>query len=132
VADFCEFSVDTRYLPGTDPKEVLEEIKNIVRSVTPKFKIEIDDIQYPYEISARHPLVQTYLKTAKKMGIMAHLKGSEGATVITFFEKKGIPAVATGYGSHGVAHITDEFVKINHLSRGSKLLEEFLREYDKV
>jgi len=132
VADFCEFSIDTRYLPGTNPKAVLKDVEKIIRSVTKKFKIEIDDLQYPYEIDPKHPMVGAYLKAAKRMNIKAYLKGSEGATVITFFQDKGIPAVATGYGTHGVAHITDEYIKIDTLYRGTKLLEQFLKDYDKL
>jgi acetylornithine deacetylase/succinyl-diaminopimelate desuccinylase-like protein len=66
------------------------------------------------------------------MNIKAHLKGSEGATVITFFQDKGIPAVATGYGTEGVAHITDEYIKIDTLYRGTQLLEQFIKDYDRA
>ena len=132
VADFCEFSLDTRYLPGMDPYAVLKEIKGIVALVVEKFKIEIDDLQYPYEIEREHRFVKTYVQSAQKMGFPTTLKGSEGATVITFFKKHGIPAFATGYGSSGTAHSTDEYVKIDHLYRGAQLLEVFLKEYDQT
>lgn len=130
VADFCEFSIDTRYLPGTNPHDVLKEIKKIVGREVENFKIEIDDIQYPYGISARHPLVKTYLKTCIGMKQKAKLTGSEGATVISFFKKKGIPAFATGFSSKGTAHATDEYVEIENLYRGAKVLEKFIKEYD--
>lgn len=129
VADFCEFSIDTRYLPGTTPGQVLGIIKRIAKSVTPRFKIEIDDIQHPYEISTTHPLVQTYVKTCRCMKIKPQLTGSEGATVISFFKKAGIPAFATGFAASGTAHTTDEFVRINDLCRGARVLEAFLKEY---
>ncbi len=130
VADHCEFALDMRYLPGMDPYKMMDEVKNIIRQVTPKFKIEIDDWQYPYEIEADHPLVQSYLETSKRMKCKTELKGSEGATVISFFKQYGIPAFATGYGSQGTAHTTDEYVKIDNLYRGAKLLEAFLKDFD--
>ena len=130
VADFCEFSLDVRYLPGMNSDKVLEEIKKIIGKVTAKFKVEIDDLQQPYEIDQNHLFVRTYVRTAKKLGYKTTLKGSEGATVITFFKKHGIPAFATGYGSSGTAHTTDEYVKIDNLYHGSRLLECFLKEYD--
>lgn len=132
VADFCEFAVDLRYLPGMDPQKILKEIKRIIEGEAKKYKIEIDDIQYPYEINSRHPLVQTFVKASRSMGIKAHLKGSEGATVISFFKKKRIPAAATGFGAVGTAHITDEYVVIDDLCRGAKVLEQFLKEYDRL
>ena len=132
VADFCEFSADFRYLPGTNPKEILKELKHAIEQETKKYKIEIDDLQYPYEIDKDHPLVKTYVSTSRKMGFDAKLMGSEGATVISFFKKKGIPAIATGYGSSGTAHITDEYVRLSDLYHGSRVLEKFVKDYDKI
>lgn len=129
VADFCEFSVDTRYVPGMNPHEILNEFRKIIKTESKKFKIEIDDIQYPYEISCEHPLVKTYVNAARKMGIQAHLKGSEGATVISFFKKQNIPAIATGFGASHTAHSTDEYAEIKTLYEGSKVLERFIKDY---
>ncbi|OGX07854.1 MAG: hypothetical protein A2Z88_05460 [Omnitrophica WOR_2 bacterium GWA2_47_8] len=130
VADFCEFSLDNRFLPFMKNKYVLDEVKKIIRSVTPRFKIIIDDLQQPYEINARHPFVKQYLQTAKRMKQKTRIKASEGATVITFFKRHNIPAFATGYGSSGTAHTTDEYVSINNLYKGSQLLEQYLKDYD--
>lgn len=130
VADFCEFSLDTRYLPGTTSKYVFRTIEKVVKTETDKFKIITDDLQLPYEIGANHPFVRQYVKTNEKMRCKARLKGSEGATVITFFKKHGIPAFATGYGSSGTAHTTDEYVEVEKLYRGTKVLEQYIKDYD--
>ncbi len=132
VADFCEFSLDTRFLPGMKPQPVLKEITRLIRQEARKFKIIIDDIQLPYTIDPKHPVVSAYVNTARRMGFKAALKGSEGATVITFFQKYGIPAFSTGWGAHGVIHANDEYAKIETLVQGSKVLEAFLKEYDRI
>lgn len=132
VCDFCEFALDTRYVPGMTPEQVLGDIKRIIRSETSKFKIEIDDLQYPYEMDKNHPGVKLFLQVAKKMKCPTVLQGSEGATVITFFKKHKIPAFATGFGSSGTAHTTDEYVKIDTLCRGTRMLEEYVKAYDKI
>lgn len=132
VADFCEFALDTRYLPDMSGQKVLAEIKSIVRSETKNFKVVVDDFQQPYAIAQDHPFVRTYLATSKKMRAPIHVKGSEGATVITFFKKHGIPAFATGYGAHGTAHSTDEFCIVEPLFKGTQLLEQFLKDYDRT
>ncbi len=131
VADFCEFALDTRFLPSMKATDVLKKIRDIVKSEVKKFKIEIDDLQQPYEISAEHPIVKIFVTTAKRFGIKAKLKGSDGATVITFFKKHKIPAFATGFGSRGTAHTTDEYVEIENLYKGARLLEAFIKAYDK-
>ncbi len=130
VADFCEFSLDVRYLPGMNPKKILREIRLLVCKDTRKFKIEADAIQHPYEMDPKHAMVNAYIQTALKMKAKAQVKGCEGATVITFFKNKGIPAFATGFGTHGTAHTNDEFAKINILIKGARILEEFLKKFD--
>ena len=131
VADFCEFSVDLRFLPGTRHQDVISILREAIRKETSRFKIEFDDIQQPYEISADHPFVSAYLKTAKKIPVKVDLKGSEGATVMTFFKKYKIPAFATGFGTSGNAHATDEYAKISILHKGAKLMERFILDFDK-
>lgn len=132
VPDYCEFALDLRYLPGTSPKEVLRKIRKAVQSVHPRFKIIVDDLQLPYTIDRQHPAVALYLRTARKMKCPTTLQGSEGATVITFFKKHGIPAFATGYGARGTAHTNDEYVRIKTLYAGTKLLEQYIKEYDRL
>ncbi len=132
VADFCEFALDLRYVPGMDPQAILRRLRATVRTVTPRFKISIDDLQLPYAIAPTHPAVELYLKTARTMKCPAAVKGSEGATVITFFKKHGIPAFATGYGARGTAHTTDEYIRVNTLHTGTRLLEQYIKEYDRI
>jgi acetylornithine deacetylase/succinyl-diaminopimelate desuccinylase-like protein len=58
------------------------------------------------------------------------VKGSEGATVITFFQKKKIPAVATGWGASGCAHATDEYARAADLYQGAIVLERAIKLFD--
>ena len=132
VADFCEFSVDIRYLPSMTMPQVLKDMKRTIGKETKNYKIIIDDHQLPYAIDPGHPFVKTYVKTAKKMGFNAKLIGSQGATVITFFQDYGIPAFSTGWGAHGVIHANDEYAEIKTLYNGARLLERYLKEYDAV
>lgn len=127
VADWCTIETDLRYLPGMSAKMILADIKKLIARRAKKFRIEIDGLQNPYEIARGHPLVRALLGRWRKYRSSAKLKGSEGATVITFFKEKNIPALATGFGSKGCAHINDEYVKIDELYCGANALEEFLK-----
>lgn len=128
VADWCDFELDIRYLPGEPSvKAILEDIKSIIAKRAKRFRIKIDGIQAPYEIDKSHILSESLLKCWRGHSKASGFKGSEGATVITFFKEMGIPAVATGFGSKGCAHINDEYVRIDNLCRGAEALEEFLR-----
>lgn len=148
VSDWCEFELDLRFLPGMSATNMLKTIKNIIRRHTHKFKIEIEGLQEPYEINRQHPLVKYLIKAAKGLKIDAKITGSEGATTIAFFQgkrapakrinlgsrvslaqEKNIPAVAFGVASYGCAHISNEYISINNLYNGAKVLEMFLKIY---
>jgi len=140
VADWCEFELDFRFLPGMSARSLLKDIKNIVKRQSDKFsqrsglsvrrgKLEIEGIQEPYLINQTHPLVVHLKKAMRKMKVRPLIRGSEGATVISFFKHKNIPAIATGFGSGGCAHTQDEYIKIDNLYKGALVLEEFLKSY---
>jgi succinyl-diaminopimelate desuccinylase len=129
VADWCELKVDLRFLPGMNPQQLLKIIRKIVSKDTKKFKIEIEALQYPSELDRGNYLVNCLIKTNKRLSNKAKIKGSEGATVMSFFNEKKIPALATGFGSRGCGHASDEYVKINDLYKGAKAIEEFIKEF---
>ncbi|OGX32289.1 MAG: hypothetical protein A3D27_01085 [Omnitrophica WOR_2 bacterium RIFCSPHIGHO2_02_FULL_46_37] len=127
VADWCDFEIDVRYLPGMPVKALLSRIKKLIAGRAKRFKIKINGLQSPYAIAGGYPLISFLLKVWRKHHPPSKLRGSEGATVITFFKDKGIPAIATGFGSSGCAHINDEYAVIDKLYSGAKALEEFLK-----
>lgn len=129
VADWCEFELDVRFLPRMSAEKLIRNIKHIIKKYAKKFKIEIQGIQQPYYIKETHHLVRNLARTMQKNRLKAAIEGSEGATVITFFQAKNIPAVATGFGSEGCSHVADEYVKTDNLYKGALVLEEFLKNY---
>lgn len=132
VADWCEFEVDIRFVPGMEAKMILGQVRRIFDRTGYAYKIEINDVQEPYEIDTRHPMILALQKAARAVSVRSSIKGSEGATVITFFKKKKIPAVATGYGARGTAHATDEYARVDDLWRGALVLEKFIKLFDKA
>jgi acetylornithine deacetylase/succinyl-diaminopimelate desuccinylase family protein len=128
VADFCEFEVDLRFLPGMQAAKLLAQARKIIRGQAKKFALEIDGIQAPYEISPKHWLVASLIKSLKNSRAAVKIKGSEGATVMTFFQKRGIPALGFGFGAEGQAHTSDEYVLIDDLCRGAEVLRRFLKD----
>ncbi len=130
VADRCDFELDIRFLPETPPARILSELKSILRkNAAGRYKIAVQSLQRPYSIGVEHPLVEHLREAMRSRRVRPKISGSEGATVITFFQERGIPAVATGFGCEGCNHISDEYVKIDNLYRGAGILETFLRNY---
>ncbi|MGE5309341.1 MAG: M20 family metallopeptidase [Deltaproteobacteria bacterium] len=129
VADWCEVELDLRFLPGMRPAALLSGLKTAARRHARKFEVEVLGVQQPYEIGEGHRLVTQMKKAMTSRGIRPMLKGSEGATVISFFQKAGIPSIATGFGTEGNCHVNDEYVKADNLFRGAGVIEEFLRTF---
>ena len=129
VSDWCECELDFRFLPGTSEKQILLNLKRTISRYSRNFKIEIQGIQNPYSINPQHPLVKCLASAMCKVKVKPQLSGSEGATVITFFKARNIPALATGFGKEGCAHIADEYAQVSNLYKGSKVLVEFLKDY---
>lgn len=129
VSDWCEFELDFRFLPGTSHKAILRNLKKTIRRYSRNFKIDLQGIQEPYYINPNHPLVRHLLSAMRRAKVKPHISGSEGATVITFFKARNIPAVATGFGSEGCAHVADEYARVSNLYKGAKALEGFLKNY---
>lgn len=135
VSDWCTFELDFRFLPGTSEKQIIENLKKTIfrycrKFVGSSFKIQIQGIQAPYYIDPGHKLVVRLAQAMRKESVKPRISGSEGATVITFFKERNIPAVATGFGAEGCAHIVDEYARISNLYKGSLVLERFLKEYE--
>lgn len=129
VSDWCEFELDYRFLPQTTEKKLLANLKKIISLYSRKFEIRIQGVQAPYEINSGHALVKSLNYAMRKVGVKPRISGSEGATVITFFKKNNIPAIATGFGKEGCAHIADEYASLKSLENGVKVLEEFLKNF---
>ncbi|MFH1622651.1 MAG: ArgE/DapE family deacylase [Candidatus Omnitrophota bacterium] len=130
VADWCEFELDIRFLPGMHKNEIIKIIKNTIRSYTKKFKFVISVAQAPCETGTNHILVRSLKEASLKTNNKYTFKGSEGATVMTFFDKHNIHSVATGFGSAKCAHTTNEYVKIDNLIKGYHMLKNFLFIFD--
>ena len=77
-------------------------------------------------------IAESFIRSVEKVGRKAHLKGSDGATVISFFQHEGITAFATGFGKSGTLHANDEYAEIPTLYHGARALEQFVRDYDAI
>ena len=129
VADWCEFELDLRFLPGMSSSEIIRVIRRLIKDYAEKFTIEIKAIQMPTQISCQHPLVDCLKKAAFAHKIKPRISGCEGATVITFFHNRNIPAIATGFSCSGCAHSSREYIKVDYLYKGAKVLERFLKNF---
>jgi len=129
VADWCEFELDFRFLPGMSAKDILQDLRCIVKKHARKFRLKVSSIQNYFLINEDYFLVGSLKKAFLSVGARPSVEGSEGATTISFFQKEKIPAVATGFGCAGCAHTANEYIRIDSLYKGAVALEAFLKNF---
>ncbi|MFL5823473.1 MAG: M20 family metallopeptidase [Solirubrobacteraceae bacterium] len=122
VPDECQLSVDIRYLPGQDPHEILEQVRQI-----PGIDVTRTFIHPPVRVARTDPFVQALRESVKRAITGEALSvGREGASDAAAFLTVGIPAVEFGPSGEG-HHGPDEWVSVSSLARYRRALGEFVR-----
>jgi acetylornithine deacetylase/succinyl-diaminopimelate desuccinylase-like protein len=116
VPDSCELEVDTRTIPGQDPREIAE----LVKKASPGIEISV------WEASALntdpgHPLIQLLLRNGSR------LTGAPWFCDAAVFAEAGIPAIAAGPGCIAQAHTNDEWISVAELELGVEFYRAFLK-----
>jgi succinyl-diaminopimelate desuccinylase len=112
VPDRCEITVDIRFVPGQDPKEILRQIRAIQ-------DVEVLKVleRAPAIVSRRNPFVVALRDAVALTGEGAGVAvGRDGASDAFAFLEAGIPAVEFGPSGNG-HHGPEEWVSIASLAR---------------
>lgn len=122
VPDRCEVTVDIRFVPGQDPKEILRQIRAI-----PDVEVLKVLERAPAIVSRRNPFVIALRDAVGRTGEGAGLAvGRDGASDAFAFLEAGIPAVEFGPSGNG-HHGPEEWVSVASLARYRQALVEFVR-----
>jgi succinyl-diaminopimelate desuccinylase len=122
VPDLCGLDVDVRYLPGQDPEQILDSVREI-----PDVQVTKVFIRDPAIVERSNPYVQL-LASAVAEGTPADRisVGRDGASDAISFIEAGVPAVE--FGPEGAGHHgPEEWVSIPSLARYRAALVEFVR-----
>lgn len=117
----CECTLNIRYIPGQTPEKIIKELRGIARKIG-KFSLETEVYMPPHEVHPHNRFVISMIQNAEKAGIKTRLDGMSGATVAKNLALHGIPAVGFDLNSNDVAHIANEYVKIDNIFKYAKIL----------
>jgi succinyl-diaminopimelate desuccinylase len=122
VPDLCTMAVDVRYLPGQDPAEILDQVREI-----PDVDVTRTFIHPPVAVSRTNPYVQA-LRDAVTRAVHGETLsvGRDGASDAAAFLAAGIPAVEFGPAGEG-HHGPEEWVSLSSLARYRRALADFVR-----
>jgi len=130
VAGYAVFELDIRFPPPLTKEKIIKHLKRTFSKHLPKYKLTVLAHQEPIEIDKNSFLIKTLKSTLKSYGITPCLKPSFGATVINFLKKEGIETFAFGFGTKGCAHTKNEYVTIANLTRGVRVLRDYIINLD--
>jgi succinyl-diaminopimelate desuccinylase len=123
VPDECSMAVDIRFLPGQDPREILEQVGRI-----PECEVVKTFIFPPVSVARTNPYVQA-LRDAVSRSVPdkeVMSVGRDGASDAVAFMAAGIPAVEFGPDGAG-HHGPEEWVSVPSLARYRRSLVTFVR-----
>lgn len=126
VPDHCEISLDIRYLPEQDRREVLRQIQSVCQQFETEAKIlsEADPVVTPID----HPLVQQLHKICLKHDPKVILFGQDGSSDARFYTPLGVPGIEFGPAGGG-QHSADEFIDYPKLLLYKEMLREFILSF---
>jgi acetylornithine deacetylase len=132
--DRCELVVERRTLPDEAVAAVaaeFEEVLEAVRRERPGLDAElIVGLTRPgTEVAADHPLVSGLLAALEAEGESPAIEGMTAWVDAALLNEAGIPAVCFGPGSIAQAHSADEWVDVEEIRRGTRVLTRFCRAF---
>jgi acetylornithine deacetylase len=69
----------------------------------------------PAETDPAHPLAETMLTSARRVNPGAEATSMQGASLLPWYTRRGIPGVIFGPGNVAQAHGVDEFIDLGSL-----------------
>jgi acetylornithine deacetylase/succinyl-diaminopimelate desuccinylase-like protein len=127
VPDRCTILIDRRTLPGETEAGVQREFMAVLRRQKLKAAFVKRDLPaaLPLETDPKLPLVARFLRSVgqrRPVGVRYFCDAS-------VLGRGGIPSVVFGPGDIAQAHTADEWVSVEALERGKRLLRRFLESF---
>jgi acetylornithine deacetylase len=126
VADYCALEYNLWYYPHQSLEGIKAQFEERVLQACqrdwwlqrhpPRFRWALHGLTNPpAETDPAHPLAQTLLAASLRVDARAHLTAMQGASLLPWYTRRGIPGVIFGAGSVSQAHGVDEFIDLDNL-----------------
>ena len=124
----CSILADRRTIPGEKESEVLAEVRNLLKSHGLKATVisAKESACLPLETSPSVPLVKQFMGAAGQSQPI----GAQYFCDAAILSSKGIPSVVFGPGGIAQAHTDDEWISLESLERGTRVLGRFLKSLE--
>ena len=106
-----------------------ERIEKIFRKSRIKYRISLNFLASPYEISEKNQFVEKFCDSAIKIRKGARICGLSCATEASLLGEYNIPAVVFGAGMLKNAHSAGEMVKICDIIKARDIVISYVLDY---
>lgn len=133
----CEFTFEYRYLPGVDPDQIIERIREYatqkllpeMHRVDSQTAIEFEQVMdYPGMYTDTNHELTHFMK---RMSIDPQLSKVAFGTEGGLFNQAGIPSIICGPGKIDQAHKPNEYVELDQLIRCEELMDRLIVDLQK-
>jgi acetylornithine deacetylase ArgE len=130
VPAVCVVSLDRRLLPGEQAEELLDEMKRILERIREngeclEYTINVKQQVPPFESDADSQLVRILQEGGEKAGHCIHAMGAAWCSDAAVLCAHSDHTVVFGPGSIRQAHAAIEYIDLNELRRGSRILQHY-------
>jgi len=127
IPENCRAEIDWRILPGRDPKQCLEELREaVLAQAGSELSAEIMNQYESMETDEKQPFVRALCEAVKYVNSSMKMVAVPYVTDASAFVEHQIPTVIFGPGSPAQAHTQDEYVEIEQLKKGLAAYKGFL------
>lgn len=131
IPEEAEFDFDLRFLPGTDPDEVLAPIHRRAAELEQRMREKVPDSHVLLMKRTSVPALVPNADTQPLVDALFQAGASTGGFVAFtteggLYQQAGIPAVACGPGDIAQAHTADEYVLSSQLAMCERVLAQLL------
>lgn len=131
VPDHCVLELDRRLLPGEDRDEQLGAIEALLQTlkadeVLTGYGLEVIKASAPYQTDPDGPLARQFRKAAEVAEVPFRVAGTPWYSDAGPFSASCGETVVFGPGSIQQAHTADEFIALDSLDAGCRMLGAFL------
>jgi len=132
--DTCRIVLERRTLPGEDVQDVVAEFQGVLDDVSGRFpgmkgRLAPGLFRPGTEVPLQTPLVRSLLGAAREEGLEGKVEAMTAWVDAAFLNLRGIPAVCFGPGSIAQAHSAVEWVAVEELKTGTRVLTRFARDF---
>jgi acetylornithine deacetylase/succinyl-diaminopimelate desuccinylase-like protein len=126
IPDLARMEIDRRILPNENSNVVEQEFRQMVAPLEVITKKKID----PAETSIDSKIIKEMQGVLTNLGMDSKTYGYTATSELSEISKYGIEGMVFGTAELGQAHKPDEYMTLEQLDRGTRILSELLKKWD--